>query len=71
MARGLPPPLPTQTIDFSSQGLPNTLCSQNVDFVISVQFLAILPKLSFLTQVDPIWEPLYHLINYKQKAKVH
>ena len=31
---------------------------QHVDFVISMQFLAILPKLSFPTPVDPILEPL-------------
>ena len=39
------------------------LCFQNIDFVISVQVLAILPKFSFLTQADPNWGA--PVINYK------
>ena len=37
---------------------PPLLCPKNVDYVIFMQFLAILPKLS-PPQVDPIWETLF------------
>ena len=36
---------------------PPLIWPKNVDFVIFMQFLTILPKLS-LPQVDPIWETL-------------
>ena len=36
--------------------IPALFCPQNIDFVISMQFLIILSKL--LPQADPIWETL-------------